>query len=73
MCLLWLISFAVGKWEGAVVDLEKMAKLVAFLSSDDAEFINGGEWRSIGRHRVGAVLIHLLVAIVTADGGITVN
>lgn len=44
--LLCLIAFAVGNWEGAIVELEKMAKLVAYLSSDDADFINGGEYMS---------------------------
>ncbi|KAK4508170.1 hypothetical protein PRZ48_001908 [Zasmidium cellare] len=48
-----LMKKTFGEWEGAVVELDKMAKLVAFLCSDDAEFING--------------------AVVTADGGITVN
>ncbi|KAI5370847.1 putative short-chain dehydrogenase/reductase SDR, NAD(P)-binding domain superfamily [Septoria linicola] len=30
-----------GDWEGGYADLNKMAKLVAFLSSEDAEMING--------------------------------
>lgn len=35
-----------GNWEGAITETTKMAKLVKFLCSDDAEMLNGGKNRS---------------------------
>ncbi|KAF7189741.1 3-beta-hydroxycholanate 3-dehydrogenase (NAD(+)) 2 [Pseudocercospora fuligena] len=39
---LWLLTYdPVGEWEGGYADLNKMATLVAFLCSEEAEMING--------------------------------
>lgn len=35
-----------GDWEGAITETTKMAKLVRFLCSDDAEMLNGGKNRN---------------------------